>query len=100
MFLNIFKTKYSTKSTSVSQCSPANMPAQLCCKRAGTILYYYFHIKEDKNYIRMYTKTHQIVPLFKNFLEGTCPLNIQYTERSNYIPCVQYNYVCIRNEKF
>ena len=28
----------------------------------------------------LHTKTHQIVPPFKNFLEGTCPLIIQYTE--------------------
>ena len=37
MFLNIFKIKYTTKSASVSQCSPGNMPAQPCCKRADTI---------------------------------------------------------------
>ena len=42
-----FKTKYTTKSTSVSQCSPGNMPGQPCSKRADTILYYYFHIKEE-----------------------------------------------------
>ena len=59
---------------------------QPCSNRADTILYYYFHIKEEhfkmflrQNYIRVYTNTHQIVQLFKNFLEGTCPLNIQYT---------------------
>ena len=86
MFLNIFKTKYTTKSTSVSQCSPGNRPAHPGCKRADTILYYYFHIKEehfkmfqDKNYIGIYTKTHQIVALFKKFLEGTCLLNIYRT---------------------
>ena len=50
--------------------------------------YYCFHIKEEhcnvlrQNYIRIYTKSHQTVPLFKNFLEGTCPLNIQYTDRT------------------
>ena len=50
--------------------------------------------------IRIYSKTHQIVPLFKNFLERTCPLNIQYTERLNFLPRLQYHYVYIRNEKF
>ena len=45
-------------------------------------------------------KTHQIVPLFKKFLEGTCPLNIQYIERSNNLARLQYHYVYIRNEKF
>ena len=48
----------------------------------------------------MYTKTHQIVPHFKNFLKGTCPISIQYTERLNFLPLLQYNYVYIRNEKF
>ena len=53
-----------------------------------------------RNDIRIYTKTHQIVPFFNFFLEGTCPLNIQYTERSNYLSGLQYRYVYIRNEKF
>ena len=52
-----------------------------CSKRAD-MLYYYFHIKEEhfkmfflrQIYIRIFTKTHQIVPVFKNFLEGTCSL--------------------------
>ena len=68
-----------------------------CSKRAD-MLYYYFHIKEEhfkmflrQIYIRIFTKTHQIVPLFKKFLEGTCPLNIQYAVRSNYLPRLQYN---------
>ena len=55
---------------------------QPCGKHAETVvdlLYYYFLIKKNtvkciKNDIRIYTKTHQIVPLFKNFLEGTCSL--------------------------
>ena len=82
--------------------------SQPCSKRADTILYYYFHIKEqhfkmfyDKIISEsIYTKTHQIVPLFNNFLGATCPLNIQYAERSNCLPRLQYNYVYIRNEKF
>ena len=50
---------------------------QPCSNRADTMLYYYFHIKEHfktflkQNYIKIYTKTHQIVPLFKKFLKGT-----------------------------
>ena len=55
---------------------------------------------ETTLYIRIYSKTRQIVPLFKNFLERTCPLNIQYTERLNFPPRLQYHYVYIRNEKF
>ena len=45
IFLNIFKTKYTTKTTSVLlEACP-----QSCCKRSmqiDTILCYYFHIKE------------------------------------------------------
>ena len=51
-------------------------------------------------YQNIYSKTHQIVPLFKNFLERKCPLNIQYAERLNFLPRLQYHYVYIRNEKF
>ena len=29
------------------------------------------------NYVRIFTKTHQIVPLFNSFLKETCPINIQ-----------------------
>ena len=36
----------------------------------------------------------------KNFLEGACPLNIQYTEQLNLLPRLQYHYVYIRNEIF
>ena len=48
----------------------------------------------------MHTKSHQIVPLFKNFREGTWPLNVHYTERSNHLLRLQYHYGYIRNEKF
>ena len=51
-------------------------------------------------YIRLFTEIHQIVPLFKNCRKRTCPLNIQYTERLNDLPRLQYNYVYIRNDKF
>ena len=49
IFLNIFKTKYTTKSTSVSLCSQLLLGAcpQPCSKRKDTILYYYCHIKEE-----------------------------------------------------
>ena len=45
--------------------------------------------------------THQIVPRFKKISPmNICPLNIQYTERSNYLPHLQYKCVYIRSEKF
>ena len=33
---------------------------------------------------------------FKKFLGETCHLNIQYTERSNYLPRLQYHYANMR----
>ena len=49
IFLNIFKTKYTTKTTSVAYSVLLEACPQLCCKRSmhiDTILYYCFHIKE------------------------------------------------------
>ena len=49
IFLNIFKTKYTTKTTSVSYSVLLEACPQPCCKRSmqiDTILYYCFHIKE------------------------------------------------------
>ena len=48
---------------------------------------------KTKLYQNICTQTHQIVPLFKNFLEGTSSLSIQYTERLNLLPRLQYHYV-------
>ena len=51
--------------------------------------------------ISEYTLKHIKLCRFLNFfLEGTCPLSIQYTERSNYLSGLQYRYVYIRDEKF
>ena len=49
IFLNIFKTNYTTKTTSVSYSVLLEACPQPCCKRSmqiDTILYYCFHIKE------------------------------------------------------
>ena len=49
IFLNIFKTKHTTKTTSVSYSVLLEACPQPCCKRSmqiDTILYYCFHIKE------------------------------------------------------
>ena len=49
IFLNIFKTKYTTKTTSVSYSVLLEACPQPCCKRSmqiDTILYYCFYIKE------------------------------------------------------
>ena len=103
---NIFMTKYKIQKVLVFH-SVLLGCSQSCSKRADTILYYYFHIKEEhfkcfktKLYQNIYTKTHQIVPLFNKNFERTCPLNIQYTERSNYLPRLQCHSVYISNGKF
>ena len=49
IFLNIFKTTYTTKTTSVSYSVLLEACPQPCCKRSmqiDTILYYCFHMKE------------------------------------------------------
>ena len=45
--LNIFKAKYTRKSTIVFHSFLLGACPQPCSKRVDTILYYYFHIKEE-----------------------------------------------------
>ena len=119
IFEHFLKQDIQQKNNSVSYSVLLGACPQPCSMRAD-MLYYYILIKEESRYaillysykrrnfkmflrqiyIRIFTKTHQIVPLFKNFHEGTCPLNIQYAERSNYLLRLQYNYVYISKEKF
>ena len=47
IFLNIFQTKYTTKTTSVSYSALLRSCLQPCSKRSDTILYYYFHINSN-----------------------------------------------------
>ena len=59
--------------------APGSMPPtlwQACRYSRSTILVFSYKRRTlynvlRQNYIRIYTKTHQIVPLFKNLLEGT-----------------------------